>query len=614
MYLSPKELIEIPQYPNVALSGDGRNVAFEERTTDWKKNEYRRHVRVYNRETKTSTPMTIGNTDSRAPRWSPDDAAVAYLSPIDGKDQIFIQKLSSTGTVQHTSADEGVEQYEWATDGNGIYYVSKRPLSKTEKERNDTYGVYTYQDEDFRYHELYYQSLDGDAVPLLQGLNVHIHSFAVSGARLVISAAPTPRVVDGVHQAVRMYDFGTERWETLVEDCTGNARLSPDGSKVCYTHFRDPNRHTSNNQLAVYDVNSKTSKTIDVPIDEHVTPVNWTSRGMFIQWAERTKLCIGFVDEAGRVEPMHAGSDGVVMLASTNGESIAYTRATSTEPYDIYIDDQRVTNNSTHFTDKQLVQKEIITWTTAGGEEIEGILSKPADWDHSKTYPLIVAVHGGPAGTSFALQGVNRYQPIESFIEEGFLVLEPNYRGSAGYGKSFRGANVKNLGIGDYEDVISGIDLLGEQGMIDPENVGIIGWSQGGYIAAFCATYSDRFKAASVGAGVTNWYTYYTNTDITSFTPQYLANDPWIDPDIYARTSPMTYVRNGAPPTLIQHGEADVRVPVANAYELYRGLKDTGQDVKMAIFKQMPHGATKPGQSLAIMEQNIEWFREKMKN
>ena len=168
--------------------------------------------------------------------------------------------------------------------------------------------------------------------------------------------------------------------------------------------------------------------------------------------------------------------------------------------------------------------------------------------------------------------------------------------------------NQRNLGLGDYEDVISGVDYLIEQGWVDPERLGVMGWSQGGYISAFIATYSSRFKAVSVGAGISNWVTYYVNTDVHPFTRQYLKGTPWEDAEIYAKTSPMTYIRQAKTPTLIQHGEYDPRVPTPNAYELYQGLKDHGVETKLVVYKGMGHGITRPRLSRQVMEENLAWF------
>jgi len=167
---------------------------------------------------------------------------------------------------------------------------------------------------------------------------------------------------------------------------------------------------------------------------------------------------------------------------------------------------------------------------------------------------------------------------------------------------------VRNLGVGDAWDVVSGVDHLIARGMVDENRVGAMGWSQGGYISAFLTCSSDRFKAISVGAGPSDWMTYYVNTDIPPFTRQYLRATPWTDPEIYRKTSPITYVNSARTPTLIQHGDLDRRVPVPNAYELYRALHDRGVPVRLVVYKGFGHVINKPKEQRHVMEENYEWF------
>jgi dipeptidyl aminopeptidase/acylaminoacyl peptidase len=153
------------------------------------------------------------------------------------------------------------------------------------------------------------------------------------------------------------------------------------------------------------------------------------------------------------------------------------------------------------------------------------------------------------------------------------------------------------------------VDFLVSQQIADPERMGVMGWSQGGYISAFLATHERQpFKAISVGAGISDWMTYYVNTDIHPFTRQYLKATPWDDPEIYAKTSPITTIKRAKTPTLIQHGENDPRVPIPNAYELYQGLQDQNVPVKLIVYKGFGHGLNKPKAARAAMEHNMEWF------
>jgi dipeptidyl aminopeptidase/acylaminoacyl peptidase len=258
--------------------------------------------------------------------------------------------------------------------------------------------------------------------------------------------------------------------------------------------------------------------------------------------------------------------------------------------------------------DTRLATRELVQWKSGDGAEIEGVLIKPADYDPARKYPLLVVIHGGPTGVDTPLLNADRTYPLERFAAKGALILRPNYRGSAGYGAKFRALNVRNLGIGDYADVISGVDYLIGKGMVDKDRVGAMGWSEGGYISAFITCFSDRFKAVSVGAGISDWVTYYVNTDIHPFTRQYLKATPWEDPEIYRKTSPITYVNNAMTPTLIQQGDQDKRVPPPDSYELYQALRDRNIPVKLVFYKGFGHAINKPKQQRSLMEQNYEWF------
>jgi len=225
----------------------------------------------------------------------------------------------------------------------------------------------------------------------------------------------------------------------------------------------------------------------------------------------------------------------------------------------------------------------------------------------------MVIIHGGPTDIDVPTPILNYVYPANQWVNEGYVVLRVNYRGSAGYGEAFRSLNVRNLGVGDAWDVMSGVRYLHRLGIADTTKMGCMGWSQGGYISAFLTTNTNSFDAISVGAGISNWMTYYVNTDIHPFTRQYLKNDPWRDPNIYDKTSPMTNITRATTPTLIQHGEFDRRVPIPNAYELLQGLRDVGVDSKLIVYEGFGHGITKPKERLAAMKHNYDWFKQYVK-
>jgi dipeptidyl aminopeptidase/acylaminoacyl peptidase len=257
--------------------------------------------------------------------------------------------------------------------------------------------------------------------------------------------------------------------------------------------------------------------------------------------------------------------------------------------------------------------RELITWQSDNGLEIEGVLTKPVGFEEGKRYPLYVRTHGGPTGTDRPLMSGSRsiYHPEVLAAEgDGALVLQTNYRGSAGYGEAFQTSNLKNLGIGPARDIIAGVKMLVEKGMVDPAKVACLGWSQGGHISAMLATYSDICTAAIMGAGISDWRTYYYNTDITQFTTEYFDATPLSDDAVYAKTSPVTYIDNAKTPVLVQHGENDARVPIANGYQFRQLLLDKGVEARMIVYSGMGHGPSKPKTRRAITEHALSWFRE----
>jgi len=298
-----------------------------------------------------------------------------------------------------------------------------------------------------------------------------------------------------------------------------------------------------------------------------------------------------------------------------DGDAVAFTADDATHLTELYISSskafapKKLTDQTAQVSGWKLGSVEVVSWKSKDGTVIEGVLHKPAGYDPNRKYPLLIKIHGGPTGVSQPRFLPNDYAyPVQAFLEKGALILEPNYRGSAGYGGKFRALNVRNLGVGDMWDVMSGVDALIAKGMVDPNKLGAMGWSQGGYISAFLTTHTDRFKAISVGAGISDWTTYYVSTDITPFTRQYLGATPWDDPQIYAKTSPITTIRQAKTPTLIQQGSADHRVPVPDSFELYRGLLDQHVDARLILYTGFGHGIDKPKSALALVQANLDWF------
>jgi dipeptidyl aminopeptidase/acylaminoacyl peptidase len=253
----------------------------------------------------------------------------------------------------------------------------------------------------------------------------------------------------------------------------------------------------------------------------------------------------------------------------------------------------------------------VIKWKSTDGLDVEGLLTYPANYESGKRSPLLLVVHGGPAGVfAQSFIGNRGAYPVAAFAARGYAVLRVNPRGSSGYGVKFRRGNLKDWGGGDYNDLMSGVDYVIKMGLADPERLGVMGWSYGGFMTSWIITHSKRFKVASVGAGVTNLMSFNGTADIPSFVPDYFGAEFWDDPDTYRAHSAMFNVKGVATPTLIQHGEADDRVPISQGYELYNALKRQNVPVRMIVLPRQPHGPNEPRMILKVMQTNLEWFEK----
>ena len=624
---------------NPQISPDGRRVVYEVQRTNWEENAFERDLWIADTATRETHQLTQAKKSSTNAAWSADGKWIAFLSDRPGqlsgspadKKQIYVIAADGGEARQLTKVETGVNSIAWAPESPRIAFTAEDPEPKGMKDRKERYGEYQVVHGDYLMTNLWTIDLPADpagAIPepkrVTEGSDFSVGDFSWSpdGTRIAFSAQRDPDLISSDTRDIYVVTLADRKVKKIVATPgpDSNPVWSPDGKQIAYQTANGAKfYYYLNGRIAVVPAEGGTPQIVDEGFDEDANLIAWGPDGIYFGAQQKTAAHLFRLNPVTRaIERISQPErlDAFSFSLSQDYKTVAYRAALENEYPEVYVTSvpawqpKKIRAMSDGLKGFRLARREVISWASSDSTRIEGVLYKPADFDPKKKYPLLVVIHGGPTGVDEPIVSADRYYPIERFVAKGALVLRPNYRGSAGYGEKFRALNVRNLGVGDYADVISGVDHLIARGWVDKERVGAMGWSQGGYISAFITASSDRFKAVSVGAGISDWMTYYVNTDITPFTRQYLHATPWDDPEVYKKTSPISYIAKAKTPTLIQHGENDRRVPIPNAYELREALEDKGVPVKMVVYKGFGHGINKPKQQRAVMEENEKWFAQ----
>jgi dipeptidyl aminopeptidase/acylaminoacyl peptidase len=626
------QILSLKRAGSPEISPDGRLVAYTVRETNWDDNAYETEIWLADATSGATRQLTNAKKSSQSPAWSPDGSKLAFISDRSDKRQIYLINPQGGEADALTSLEDGVTSFSWSPDGKAIAYSATEPKQTAMKDRDKKYGEFQIVEQDQRMTHLFVIDISTRATRTLTSGPFTVGSFSWSpdGKSIAFDHRINPELKNGGSADISIVTVADASIRKLVtqEGPDSNPVWSPDGSRIAFqTAMANPAYFYSNTLIATVPAGGGTPTALSSAFDEDPQIIAWKPNGLFFAASARTYAYLYKLDPETRAVTKTTAPDRTVNSSfsfSKDGGTYVCLRADARTMSEVYVvsganrspQEKKITDLNAQAGNWASSTLDVVSWKSQDGAAIEGVLHMPADFNPSKKYPLLVVIHGGPTGVSRAVPFTSTIYPIDLWVPRGVLVLEPNYRGSAGYGEKFRALNVRNLGVGDAWDVLSGIDSLIAKGIVDPARVGTMGWSQGGYISAFLATHdAARFKAISVGAGISDWMTYYVNTDITPFTRQYLKATPWNDPEIYAKTSPITYIKQAKTPTLIQHGATDQRVPLPNAFELYHGLQDNHVPTKLIVYQGfggVGHGPTKPKSNRATMDHNVEWFDQYM--
>ncbi|MEE9288536.1 MAG: S9 family peptidase [Bacteroidota bacterium] len=635
--LTPELVLSIRTITDVQLSPDGKRIGFVVSRTRGEDEEPGAPVRnIWMMSVEGGEPwqLTFSNQIDESPRWSPDGKWIAFLSKRgeSEKAQVYVIPVDGGEPLQLTKGEESVKVIQWSPDGYKIAYTVTDAKTEDEIRTEENGEDWTVADRNQKHRRLHVVDVETTTSEQVteSPLTVYDFDWSPDGTAFVLAAAETPSVDDS-YMGVKLYRVSADGGEaTLLVPTEGKLkrpRWSPDGKWITWlgaTAMKDPYAGS------VFVVPS------DGGIPENLLG-GYEGTADWLGWQPGKKSTIVFtaierqstlvhmiaIPEKKRSPLMtqHIAYRGSGPSFSRDGKRMAIGASTPYHPTEVFFGKsvdkplKRLTHFNPQLGNVALGEQEVIRWKSVDGWEIEGVLVKPVGFQSGKRYPTVVQPHGGPESAS--LNGwLGRYSRWGQLLAgRGFVTLYPNYRGSIGRGVQFSMADHRDpMGL-EFQDMVAGIDYLVEQGITDPERVGIGGGSYGGYTSAWAATSgSDRFKASVMWMGISNWVSMASASDI----PRELAIVHW-DADLYDNfelywdRSPLAHIEKANTPTLIIHGAADPRVPIGQSLEMYTALKWRGVPVEFVTYPREEHGIQERAHRLDFMQRVLRWFEKYLK-
>ena len=631
--MSIVDLLSIPRLADPHLSPDGSAVVYTRADADWKSGKRISHVwraRVGGGATDVPIQLTNGPDGENDPRWSPDGKTIAFTAKRGDDEfaQIYLLPADGGEARRLTSHASAVSELAWAPDGAALYFKAPEPKSAEEKAQDKNKDdVYSY-DENYKHTHLWRVIVSSQYETRLTNGDYSITSYELAddGKKIVFHRAPTPLLGSGADSEVWVMsaDGSSPLQVTKNSVQETDASLSPDGSLVLFLSQANAKFDTYyNGRLFVVPVVGGAARAIvgeNEPYD--VDHAFWSADGKTIFFVANLGVhgeLFTVPATGGKPRPLTNGKHNAGGAASREGDRLVFTISDSTSGGEIWTmratdsAPQRVTHVFDYIArDFKLGRQEAIQWKGADGTTVEGILTYPVDYQPGQKYPLAVMTHGGPqAADKYSLGSVS-YE-FQVLAGKGYASLQPNYRGSTGYGDAFLRDMVGHYFQNAHLDVMTGVDEVIRRGIADPDRMVKMGWSGGGHMTNKIITFTDRFKAASAGAGAANWISMYAQSDIRSFRTPWFGGTPWEKNapfEVYWANSPLKDVANVKTPTLFFVGERDPRVPMPQSIEMYRALKSHDVPTHLYIAPREPHGWAELRHQLFKLNTEIAWFEK----
>ena len=634
---APEQTIKHKTINTVRVSPDGQQTVYAVRELKLidGKNEYINHLHLTGTDKTSTVRLTQGKKNNLNPKWSPDGKQIAFISNRNGKNNLYLLTIGGGEAEQLTDSKTGISDFKWSTKGNHIAVTSTDAETeedgKNKKSGNDWY----FMNEKFRQGRLYLLQLNKknkEGLPQLIALNKenrHINSFSWSpdDQWIAYAHAASSGVEDNVFCDISMVNINSGEVKVVANTSVGENQpfFSPDGNFIAYYNLDEKGIWGGTSSVKVFSLKDGSVKKLADTPNGPADLIGWSNDGnsVFTLEPNHTSTRIYRLSSDGKQAiEWNTGMKGVLggLELNYSGSHVSFVQQTTTIPQDGYISSTtsfspiKISNINPEMATMAVPKTELIKWKSFDGMEIEGLLTYPLNYDAGKKYPIILNIHGGPTGVfSENFIGVSAIYPLAAIAENDIFILRPNPRGSNAYGLKFREANHRDWGGGDYKDLMAGIDYVIAKGWADPDKMGVMGWSYGGFMSSWIVGHTNRFKVASIGAPAVDLVTQDLTDDIPSFLPSYMKKQPYEDWAVYDEHSPLRFVQNVTTPVLMQHGEADIRVPFSQGLMYYNALKRRGVPVRFLVLPRQPHGPVESAMILKTAQTNLSWMLHHLK-